>query len=194
MKAAGALAAVDEVASGMVVGLGTGSTAAHAVREIAARLQTGRLDDVVGVPTSVATEDLARELGIPLVEPGAVPIAAAAARFVVIADDSKLVPALGTTFDIPLEVAKFGIGITNAALQALGRPRLRVTDDAPVATDNGNFIVDLAVDPSGDAIAFDAALHVIPGVLATGLFVGIAAVAYVAGSNGIRRIEAREPA
>ena len=120
--------------------------------------------------------------------------AAAAARFVVIADDSKLVPALGTTFDIPLEVAKFGIGITNAALQALGRPRLRVTDDAPVATDNGNFIVDLAVDPIGDAIAFDAALHVIPGVLATGLFVGIAAVAYVAGSNGIRRIEAREPA
>lgn len=224
MKAAAALAAVDEVASGMVIGLGTGSTAAHAVREISERLRTGRLDNVVGIPTSVATDRLARELGIPLVEPGAAPIdlaidgadeidpdlaltkggggallrekviAAAAARFVVISDDSKLVEALGSTFDIPLEVAQFGIGITTAALQALGRPQLRTGDDAPVVTDNGNFIIDLAVDPIRDAIAFDAALHLIPGVLETGLFVGIAAVAYVAGSSGLRRIEAGEPA
>lgn len=219
MKATAALAAVDEVASGMVVGLGTGSTAGHAVREIGKRLRTGRLDNVVGIPTSVATEDLARELGIPLVLPGTVPIdlaidgadeiapdlaltkggggallrekiiAASAARFVVISDDSKLVSALGTTFDIPLEVAQFGLGITTAALQALGRPQLRIAGQSPIATDNGNFIIDLAVDPIRDAAAFDAALHAIPGVLATGLFVGITAVAYVAGSSGIRRIE-----
>jgi len=223
MKAAAALAAVDEVASGMVVGLGTGSTAAHALREIARRLRTGRLDDVAGVPTSVATDHLARELGIPLVEPGAAPIdlaidgadeiapdlaltkggggallrekviASAAARFVVISDDSKLVGALGTTFDIPLEVAQFGLGITVTALQVLGRPHVRIARDTPVVTDNGNFIVDLAVDPIRDAAAFDRALHMVPGVLATGLFVGVAAVAYVAGSNGIRRIEAGEP-
>lgn len=220
MKATAALAAVDEVASGMVVGLGTGSTAAHAVREIGLRLQTGRLRDVVGIPTSLATDHLARELGISLVEPGAAPIdlaidgadeiapdlaltkggggallrekviAAAAARFVVISDDSKLVGALGSTFDIPLEVAQFGLGITTAAVQEMGRPQLRIAGDAPVVTDNGNFIIDLAVDPIRDAAAFDMALHMIPGVLATGIFVDIAAVAYVAGSNGIRRIEA----
>lgn len=224
MKAAAALAAVDEVASGMVLGLGTGSTAAHAVREIGKRLETGRLDNVVGIPTSMATDDLARELGIPLVEPGAASIdlaidgadeiapdlaltkggggalfrekiiAASAARFVVISDDSKLVGALGATFDIPLEVARFGLGITTAALQGLGRPQLRTVADGPVITDNGNFIIDLAVDPIRDVAAFDAELHMIPGVLATGLFVGIAAAAYVAGSNGIRRIEAGQPA
>ena len=80
-------------------------------------------------------------------------------------------------------------GITTAALQALGRPQLRIAGQSPIATDNGNFIIDLAVDPIRDAAAFDAALHAIPGVLATGLFVGITAVAYVAGSSGIRRIE-----
>jgi ribose 5-phosphate isomerase A len=224
MKAAAALAAVHEVASGMVVGLGTGSTAAHAVREIGERLATGRLADVVGVPTSVATDTLARAAGIPLVEPGEAPIdlaidgadeiapslaltkggggallrekviAAAAGRFVVISDDSKLVDALGATFDIPLEVAQFGLGITTAALLRLGGPRLRTAAGAPVVTDNGNFLVDLAVDPIRDAAGFDGELLNIPGVLATGLFVGIAAVAYVAGSSGIRRIEAGEPA
>jgi len=223
-KAAAALAAVDEVASGMVLGLGTGSTAAHAVREIGERLATGRLDRVVGIPTSLATEDLARELGIPLLQPGEAPIdlaidgadeiapdlaltkggggallrekviAASATRFAVISDDSKLVAALGTTFDIPLEVAQFGLAITTAALERLGRPRLRPGVDTPFVTDNGNFIIDLAVDPIRDAAAFDAELHTIPGVLATGLFVGIAAVAYVAGGNGIRRIEAGRPA
>ncbi len=224
MKAAAAIAAVDEVASGMVVGLGTGSTAAHAVREIGERLASGRLDRVVGVPTSTATDDLARAVGIPLIEPGAAPIdlgidgadeiapdlaltkggggallrekviAAAAARFVVISDDSKLVEALGTTFDIPLEVARFGIAITTATLARLGHPQLRTADGAPFVTDNGNYIVDLEVGPIRDAAAFDAELHAIPGVLATGLFVGIAAVAYVAGSGGIRRIDAGRPA
>jgi ribose 5-phosphate isomerase A len=224
MKAAAAHAAVDEVASGMVLGLGTGSTAAHAVREIAERLAAGRIDDVAGIPTSLATEDLARELGIPLLEPGAAPIdlaidgadeiapdlaltkggggallrekviAASAARFVVISDDSKMVEALGATFDIPLEVAQFGLAITATALQRLGRPQLRIAGEAPVVTDNGNYIIDLAVDPIRDAATFDAELHMIPGVLATGLFVGIAAAAYVAGSSGIRRIEAGEPA
>jgi ribose 5-phosphate isomerase A len=117
-------------------------------------------------------------------------IAAAAARFVVISDDSKMVTALGTTFDIPIEVAQFGLGITVMALQELGGPHVRNAGEAPIVTDNGNFIVDLAVDPIRDPAAFDRALHMIPGVLATGLFVGIAAVAYVAGSSGIRRIEA----
>lgn len=219
MKATAASAAVDEVASGMVVGLGTGSTAAHAVRDIGDRLASGRLSGVVGIPTSVATEELARSVGITLVAPGEAAIdlaidgadeiapdlalvkggggallrekviAAAAGRFVVIADDSKLVSALGSTFDIPLEVALFGLGITIEALGDLGAPQLRTRDGEPFVTDNGNHIVDLAVAPIADAVEFDHRLRTIPGVLATGLFVGIAAAAYVVGPEGLRRIE-----
>ena len=221
MKAAAAIAAVDEIDSGSVIGLGTGSTAAHAVREIGRRVAAGELEDIVGVPTSLETADLAREQGIPLIEPGAAPIrlaidgadeiapglaltkggggallrekviAAAAARFVVIADDSKVVQALGTTFDIPVEVARFGLAITTSALSELGSPQLR-GGESPFVTDNGNYVVDLAVDPIADPAAFDAALAAIPGVLATGLFVGIADVAYVAGAGGVRKIEASE--
>ena len=65
-KRAAAVRAVDLVRSGMVLGLGTGSTAALAVEEIGRRLADGRLHDLVGVPTSDATERQARALGIPL--------------------------------------------------------------------------------------------------------------------------------
>lgn len=225
LKASAAIAAVGEVEAGMVVGLGTGSTAAHAVREIGSLLASGRLTDIVGVPTSTATAELAREVGIPLIVPGETAIdlaidgadeiapdlaltkggggallrekviAASAGRFSVISDDSKLVRALGSTFDVPLEVAQFGLLITMDALTEFGRPQLRLADSAaPFVTDNGNHIIDLAVSPIMDAAAVDAALHRVPGVLATGLFVGIADVAYIAGAAGVRRIEAGSPA
>ena len=216
-KAKAGRLAVEQVRSGMVLGLGTGSTAAHAVRALADRIREGTLTDIRGVPTSQATADLAASLGVPLVEPGAVAmdlaidgadeiapdlsltkggggallrekiIAAAAGRFVVIADDSKLVPALGSTFDIPVEIARFGAAITLAALEDVGTPVLRGGDD-PFVTDNGNFVVDLAVDPIGNPGAFDAMLAAVPGVLATGLFVGIADEAIVVGVDGARRI------
>ena len=224
MKAAAAVAAVDEVRSGMVIGLGTGSTAAHAVRDIARRVETGNLADVSGIPTSRATEELAMSLGIPLLEPGDAPmdlaidgadeidpelnlikggggallrekvIAAAAARFVVISDDSKLVGALGSTFALPVEVARFGLAITIEALDAMGRPELRTRDGEVFVTDNGNHVVDLHVDPISDAAGLDSALHEIPGVLATGLFVGITAAAYVADGSGVRLIERQDRA
>lgn len=222
LKKTAALAAIDEVKSGMVVGLGTGSTAVHAVTEIGARLGDQRLADIVGVPTSRATADLARAVGITLVAPGDADIdlaidgadeiapdlsltkggggallrekviAAAAARFVVIADDSKLVPALGTSFDIPLEVVPFGIGITCNALGEHGKPVLRGGAD-PFVTDNGNHVVDLAVSPITQPADFETRLRSIPGVLATGLFVGIADAAYVAEAAGVRRIDADVP-
>jgi ribose 5-phosphate isomerase A len=66
LKRAAALAAVDLVASGMTLGLGTGSTAAIAVEEIGRRLADGVLRDIIGVPTSNATQHLALACGIPL--------------------------------------------------------------------------------------------------------------------------------
>ena len=60
--------AVDLVQTGMVVGLGTGASASVAVRELGRRLAAGRLSDIVGIPTSEATRELAREVGIPLTD------------------------------------------------------------------------------------------------------------------------------
>ena len=66
LKQKAAERAVDFVESGMVVGLGHGSTAIFAVRRIARLLQSGQLADILGVPCSIHVEEEARELGIPL--------------------------------------------------------------------------------------------------------------------------------
>lgn len=219
-KRQAALAAADRVASGTVVGLGTGSTAGHAITELAARLDDGRLADVSGVPTSEATAAMARRLGIPLVDPGpthpvAVAIdgadeiapdlslvkggggamlrerivAALAAEFVVVADSTKLVPALGSTAPVPVEVAVFGIAATMERLAPLGEPSLRHDGDRPFVTDNGNAVIDLTTGPIADPAALDTELRAVPGVLATGLFVGMAHLAVIAGPDGVRYLE-----
>lgn len=59
-------AAADEIQSGMIVGLGSGSTAVWMVRRLAERLNAGELTDIVGIPTSTGTEAEAKQLGIPL--------------------------------------------------------------------------------------------------------------------------------
>ena len=222
MKAAAAAAAVDEVESGMVLGLGTGSTATYAVIEVGKRMHAGHLTGIAGIPTSQATERLASEMSIPLLEPGDSPIdlaidgadeiveelhltkggggallrekiiATSAAQFVVIADDAKLVPALGSTFDIPLEVASYGLSITRSSLENLGAPTVRLVDGRRYLTDNGNPIIDLAVEPIADPAQLESSLNEIPGVLASGLFIGVADRAYVAGGHGVRRIDAPE--
>jgi ribose 5-phosphate isomerase A len=67
LKQQAAERAVEFIESGMVVGLGSGSTAIWAVRGIGQRLAEGKLRDIRGIPTSVVTETEARQLGIPLV-------------------------------------------------------------------------------------------------------------------------------
>lgn len=135
-----ALRALALVKPGMVLGLGTGSTAEHFLRLLAARHAEGL--DIVGVPTSRRTETFARALGLPLRELGAVArvdltvdgadeidperrlikggggallgekiVAAASARMVVIAEAEKQVPVLGA-FPLPVEVVGFGWEVT----------------------------------------------------------------------------------
>ena len=60
--------AVDLVRDGMLLGLGSGATAGAAVRELGRRLAAGRLSGIAGIPTSNATRDLAREVGVPLAD------------------------------------------------------------------------------------------------------------------------------
>lgn len=150
LKKRAAEAAVGYVRSGMRLGLGTGSTARWAVELIGARLQSGELQDVVGVPTSSATEALMRQVGIPVVEldergvelaiDGADEIApdltlvkghggallrekiveASAERFIVIADHTKRVHVIGEKKPLPVEIARFGWRRTLSRIEALG--------------------------------------------------------------------------
>jgi ribose 5-phosphate isomerase A len=148
-KKEAAHAAVAYVQDGMVVGLGTGSTARYAVLELARRLREGELKAVRGVPTSEATRDLALKEGIPLVDlpPEGVDLAidgadeiapdlslikglggallrekiveATAREFIVVADHTKKVPVLGRGV-VPVEIVPFGHQATLRAIAHLG--------------------------------------------------------------------------
>jgi ribose 5-phosphate isomerase A len=150
LKRAAARRAIEEVEDGMVLGLGTGSTAAFVVEGLAARVAAGLR--VVGIPSSERTAAQARRLGIPIatfaeyqkldmtidgadeVELGTLNlikglggallrekiVAAASRRLVIVVDQEKLVERLGEHTPVPVEVTQFGWQATAASLAALG--------------------------------------------------------------------------
>ncbi len=199
-------AAAELVEHGMVIGLGTGSTAAFLVRALAQRMHAG-LRIVGAVPTSQETADLAASLVIPLVTLEEYPVldlaldgadeidphlnlikggggallrekivATAARRFVVIGDSSKLVPRLGTHFALPVEVVPFALSL---------QPRMH--EQQLFVTDNQNYILDCRF-PAGisDPTLLQAQIRAITGVVEHGLFLGIAQQALVAGPGGLK--------
>jgi len=213
--------ALNYVQSGMVIGLGTGSTARHVLDGLAARLKDGRLREIVGVPTSEATAATAQRLGITIatldqrpqldlaidgadeIDPalnaikglgGALLrekiVAASARRFIVIADETKLVDQLGTRAPLPVEAITFGRVLAERRLAELGcTPVLRRTADGePFRTDEHNLILDCHFDGIRDAAAINAAIHAIPGVVDHGLFIGMVALVVVAGASGVATI------
>jgi ribose 5-phosphate isomerase A len=123
-------------------------------------------------------------------------VATSAKRFVVIADAGKVVGALGA-FPLPIEIVPFGGKATRrkivAAISGLdisGRLTMRTNADGELyVTDGGHHIVDAHLTRIPDPAALGAALDAVPGVVEHGLFVGIAEAAYVAGEDGVRRIE-----
>ncbi len=149
-KKRAAEAALEQVESHMVIGLGTGSTAAFVISGLAERLESGSLQGVRAVPTSEKTAQLAASAGIPLtgLEPmgidlaidgcdevdaelraikglgGALTreklVAREARRFLIVADESKFVARLGERTPVPIEVLAFGLSATMARLEALG--------------------------------------------------------------------------
>lgn len=210
LKRAAARRALELVAPGMVLGIGTGTTARFFIEGLAGLR-------VAAVPTSVASAELARAAGVELLEDPRAPIdlavdgadeidpglrlvkghggalfrekmvAAAARRFVVIADDSKLVERLGRGA-VPVEVAPFLWRHTAERLAGMGASStLRGGEAAPYRTDNGNLVVDL-VFPGGLAEPERTAadLKALTGVLDHGLFLGLVAGAVVAGPAGVR--------
>lgn len=123
-------------------------------------------------------------------------VATASDQMVVIADDSKLVTTLGQ-FPLPVEVVRFGLPATRRMVEAMaaqagceGEIRLREAKSGePFSTDQGNFILDCAFGriPEPEVLAF--ALKRVPGVVEHGLFLGVADLAIVAGSGGVRLLE-----
>ena len=209
MKQAVAMAAADQVEDGMVVGLGSGSTAALMIQALAARLRTGRLQRMTGVPTSFQSQVLAAEGGIPLADLNSVAVidlaidgadevdpgfqlikgggachvqeklvAAAARRFVVVVDASKLVERLNLRFPLPVEVLPQARMLVSRRLDAMGAKhtlRMAQRKAGPVVTDQGNLILDVHfADGIADAAALETTLNNIPGVVENGLFVGMA--------------------
>ena len=196
--------ALEFVADGAVLGLGTGRAATAFVRALGRRVAEGLR--VRGVPTSEATRKLAESLGIPLVGLDAVEaldlavdgadevdphkdlikgyggallrekvVAAAARRLVILVGTEKLVPVLGSRGRLPLEVLPFATAFARRRLERLGHAaELRSDAGAPYITDNGNHVLDCAVSAIEDPAGLDAELRGIPGVLATGLFLGMA--------------------
>src|SRR4051812_41424167 len=92
-------------------------------------------------------------------------VAAQSRRFVCIADDSKLVPVLGT-FPVPVEVIPMAVGRVSRQFAGLGgQARLRVKDGAPLVTDNGQHILDVAGLRIADPLAFESDVNQWPGVV-----------------------------
>ena len=201
----------------MLVGLGSGTTARYFTEGVGRLVTEGM--KVRGVPTSRETAELAAQHGIPIVtelvgqidlavdgadevDPalnlikgrgGALfrekLVAAAAKRFVVVVDESKLVKQLGVGV-LPVEVLPFLWRSTAERLMELGVSLVvRGGEESPFVTDNGNLILDLTVEggivSAGD---FGARLKQITGVVEQGLFVGMTDTVIVAGPEGPKAI------
>jgi len=200
--------AVDFVESGMVVGLGHGSTAIFSVRRIAELLQNGVLSGIVGVPASLHVEehpiidvtiDGADEVDpdLNLIKGGGGAllrekiVAQASLREIIVVDEAKLSPLLGTAWPVPVEVVHFGWRSQAAYLESLGaEPILRLRrDGSPLLTDQGNLVLDCRFGPIPDPAALAARMEGRSGIVEHGLFLGLATDVIVAGRSGIRHLK-----
>ena len=120
-------------------------------------------------------------------------VAAAAARYVLIGDASKLVEHLGQRAPVPVEVATFGWRRTLDVLSGLGTSAtLRMVAGAPFESDNGNYVIDCHVGGRFEPATLAATLEAVPGVVGHGLFLGLAHEALVADADGVKRYASSE--
>lgn len=205
--------AAKYVKNGMVIGLGTGSTAFFAIQKIGELVKNGL--QIKGVPTSKATEELAKSLNIPLlaiedvkridvtidgadefdpqknlIKGGGAAllrekiIASVTDFYVIIADAAKGSEVLGS-FAVPVEITPFAKEITMAQLKALGcQPVLRVKGGQAVVTDNQNYIADCKFERIDEPAKLAAKMNAIPGVVENGIFAGMANVVISEDGNG----------
>src|SRR5579862_2152431 len=217
-KQAAGRASARFVTDGQIVGLGTGSTAIHAIHAIGERVRNGL--KILGIPTSKRSEELARSLGIPLTtfeehqvidvtidgadefDPalnlikgggGALlreKIVASVTKFyVIVTDDSKQVPALGR-FPLPVEVIPFAEPLLEKKIASFGATVKPRKDTAgkPYVTDEGHHILDCSFGTIADPVALALQLSQIPGIVEHGLFVGMANVVLIGKGNEVKEL------
>src|SRR5579863_5613988 len=215
-KEVAARASLRFVQEGNIVGLGTGSTVAHAVRLLGERVHAGL--KIRGIPTSTQTRTLALAAGIPLTtlddfqqldvtidgtdefDPrlnlikgggGALLrekiIASASKQLVIIADSSKQVATLGK-FPLPVEVIAFAEALVAKKITALGAKvqRRQSADNKPYITDEGHHILDCDFGQIPDPPALARVLSDMPGLVEHGLFIGMATVVLIAKGDEVQ--------
>lgn len=223
-KKRAALQAVKHIRNGQIVGLGSGSTAAYAIQEVAKLIRKKKWR-ILAIPTSHQAFLLAVDWHIPVttldehpqvditidgadqIDPdlnmikgmgGALVrekiIASASKQEIIIADETKLVRKLGVNQPLPVEVLPFASAVPMSKIREIrGKPILRTGTGkvGPVVTDNGNFILDIWMKKISDPKELDTKLRSIPGVVETGLFVGLADLAYIGTRDTVKRLEKR---
>jgi ribose 5-phosphate isomerase A len=213
-----ALRALAFVPDDATVGLGSGRAALAFVRALGERVQQGLrvrgvptseataaaarlsgipligLDLVADITVTIdgadevaPTLDLIKGYGGALVREKIV--AAASQREIILVGREKLVPVLGARGIVPVEVVPFGAPFCARRITALGwHANVRRVRDAPFVSDGGNYILDCGVGPLTDPQRFETAVRAIPGVIDTGLFLGIADCVLVGDETGVREL------
>ena len=214
--------AVKHVKDGFVIGLGSGSTAAYVINEIGLMKKQDRLELLgvpsssqamllavqSGIPLTTLDEHPNLDLAIDGADEvdnklnmikgggGALTkekiVASAAKQVIIIADETKLVKKLGTTFRVPIEVLPFALAtVTNSIKKIGGKPFLREGKRkvGAVITDNGNYILDVEFGSINDAKELNQKLKFIPGIIETGLFIDIADIVYLGKEDGMIKLQ-----
>ncbi len=222
LKQLAAIKAAEYISDGMIVGLGTGSTAYYFVEELGRRVEKEGLQ-IIGVTTSSQTGSQAEALGIPLKSVDEVEciditvdgadevtpqfngikggggallmekiVAVSTKKYVWIVDESKMVETLGA-FKLPVEVVQYGADRLFRAFAQLGyKPSFREVDGKRYITDMKNFIIDLDLGTIPDPVALAKQLDSTVGVVEHGLFNGMVDQLIVAGKFGVKSLEKKE--
>jgi ribose 5-phosphate isomerase A len=221
LKRRGAEAAAREVNSGDIVGLGTGSTTYYAIKYLAEVMRDEGLG-IVGIPTSKATEKIARESGIPLSTFEEYPeldiaidgadqvdsrlnlikggggahvrekIVASAAKRLIIVVDETKIVE-DLNMPVPVEIIPFSLGVVMKGVEELmGTPFPRLLKSEYFVTDNGNYIIDADFGKIEKASKLEKDINSIYGVVDNGIFVDMTTEVYVGTSEGVEIIKRRK--
>lgn len=205
--------ATEYIEDGMIIGLGTGSTAYYAIKKVGEMVRNGL--EIKAVPTSKETAELAAEEGIELVELSEVEslaltidgadevdpefnlikggggallrekiVASATDKLIIVVDESKLVKNLGA-FDLPVEITPFSWQYTQRMVEKFGcSSEIRKKDGEVFVTDNGNYILDCDFGKIKDPLKITVELNKLPGVVENGIFAEMAEIVIVGYNDG----------
>jgi ribose 5-phosphate isomerase A len=218
LKRLAAERAAEFVEDGQLVGLGTGSTTLFALQALGRRVraglkikgvptsrQTEKIAQELGIPLTNLNDTAKLDISIDGADEidadfnmikgggGALTreklVAVSAAKRVFVVDEKKLVSILGEGFAVPVEVLPFAWALSARMLQDLGcEPRLRETAGAILETDNENYILDCKFAGIENVAAMEKMIKLVPGVVESGLFVGLADIVVIGFES---RIEVR---